>query len=342
MRQPPPALINKFNPLSSLLLAMLCCLSACEKHLPPSLSTEIAKKGLYAADITANTDFVVAGSIYHGGSLWRLSDRERLFNWNHKNGEFSSIIAADFSALGKRALTADINTLVLWDTQSGRAARYWRAPAEILDIALSANGKHGLLGLSNNTAVIFDVEEGGVKRQFQHSKPVVSVDFSADSKLALSGSNDQTAILWDVSSGDKVTTFRHRDEVPLVKLSPDGKLALTVGKYETAILWDTESSKKMGEVPLKAQHMKRGIRFTSAVFSEDNKYLLTGRPDQIVTLWQTDTLKVVQRWKLPKRKAWKPVNAAVLSLAFGRKAQTFIAVTSDGFIHQLSSETPQS
>ncbi|MBX2858376.1 MAG: hypothetical protein KTR17_06915 [Cellvibrionaceae bacterium] len=320
---------------------LLQFLVSCGDHLSPIRSAEIASKGLYSAKITRRSDFIVAGSINHGGSLWRLTDHERLFNWNHKNGEFSSILTADFSAQGKLALTADTNTLVLWDVQSGQARRFWSAPAEILDIALAANGKHALLGLSDSTAVIFDVINGGVKRKFQHSKAVISVDFSADGRLALSGSSDQTAILWNVASGEKLKTFRHRDEVPLVKLSDDGKLAFTVGKYDSAILWNTVNGEKLGELPLQAQYMKRGVRFTAAVFSAGNQYLLTGRPDQIVTLWHSENLQPKQRWKLPKRKAWKPVNAAVLSLAFGQKTNTFIAVSADGFIHYLSDGTSQ-
>ncbi|MBR9912176.1 MAG: hypothetical protein GYB33_17680 [Gammaproteobacteria bacterium] len=315
---------------------LLGWLLGCSSGQPPSSSIEVAVKGAQAAAVSADGEYASIGSIHHGGSLWRLRDGERLYDWNHKAGEQTTIIASDFSADGRWALTADVYTMVLWSLQDGQATRYWNAPGEILSVALSANGEFALLGLADHTAVLFDIQRGGIKRTFHLKNRVRSVALSDNSRLALTGSEDYSATLWDVASGNPLQQIMHDDDVQMVALSGDGELALSAAKYDKALLWHTRSGKVIGEVPLAAEKLNRGIRFTAASFSQDGKLLLTGRPDQTVQLWDTRSLKQLQRWQLPKRDAWKPTGAAVLAVGFGKNANHYIAVASDGFVHRLT------
>ncbi len=333
---------------SSILFILLALLTtSCQKSSSPSQSTEVASVGLHGAALSEGGESAVAGSVYHGGSFWRIKDSERLYNWNHNTDEPSTIIAADFSDDGRWVLTSDPHTMVLWNTGTGQGSRYWTAPAEVLDAELNKGGTLALLGLDDNSAVIFDIQRGGVRRTFTHQNRVRSVDFNADATLAITGSEDYTAAVWDTRSGDMITKIKHDDDVQLVKLSDDGKIAFSVSKYDKAILWNPRTAEKLGEVPLKAEHLRRGLRFTAARFSHDNQYLLTGRPDRVVQLWKISPkqktinssenkgIDEVHRWTLPKRNAWKPTNSAVLDVAFSNQSSVFYAVGSNGFIHKL-------
>lgn len=312
-------------------------LTSCEQASKPTQSVEVAAVGLHSAAISEDGDYVAVGSIYHGASLWRISDFERLFNWNHQSEEQSTIIAADFSDDNRWALTAEPHTMVLWNLGTGRGERYWTAPAEVLDVELNKSATLALLGLEDHSAVIFDIRRGGIRRTFTHQNRVRAVDFSEDARFALTGSEDYTAAVWDTESGDKISEIKHQDDVQFVKLSDDGRLALSVSKYDKAIIWDTRSGELKGEIPLKAEYLRRGLTFTSARFSKDNNYLLTGRPDQIVQLWKLDpALEELQRWKLPKRDAWKPSSTSVLDVAFSGTEKEYIAVGSAGFVHLLT------
>jgi WD40 repeat protein len=319
----------------SLVLAAGLLLSGCDQHGKPRQSTEVAAVGLHAAALASDGSLAVVGSINHGGSLWRLRDQERLYDWNHKQGEFSTLTTMDVSPDNRWVMTADPHTMVLWSPTDGQASRYWTAPGQVLSLALARNGDFALLAMDDFSAVIFDVKRGGIKRTFNHTDQVRSADMSDDGRLALTGADDYTAILWDVNSGKALHTIRHDDAVVLVALSPDGRLALTVGQYDRAIVWDTASGREIGTVPLKAGRLKRGQRFTAARFSADGKQLLTGLPDQLVQLWDTATMAELDSWMLPKRKLWKPTGTAVLALSFGTEPNRFTAVGSDGFIHQL-------
>lgn len=320
--------------VSGICLGALITLGGCTDEGKPSASIEVASKGAQGAALSNDGQWAAIGAIHQGGSLWRTDDGERLYNWNHRQGERTTIVAADFSPDGRWAMTADVHTLVLWSMENGQAARFWTAPGEVLSVALSPNGNFALLGLSDHSAVLFDVKRGGVRRTFNHQNRVRSVDLSDDAKLALTGSEDYSAVLWDVASGKELHRIKHEDDVQMVALSADGSRAMSMGKYDKALVWDTASGEITGEVPLRSELLRRGMRFTAARFSSDGSRLLTGRPDQVVQLWDTSAMKQLARWRLPKRDAWKPTSAAVISVAFG-PGNSYYAVASNGFIHRL-------
>lgn len=329
---------NRFRRISTLILLFtaLAALPGCGKYTPPTASIEVAAKGVHAAAISDDGKFSSIGSIHHGGSLWRNRDGERLYNWNHKQDDFTTIVASDFSPDHGWAITSDPHTMVLWNMTDGSAFRFWTAPGEVLSTALSENGNFALLGLGDHTAVVFDIKRGGIKRTFGHKNRVRSVDLSDDGRYAVTGSEDYSAALWDMASGKKIFDMPHEDDVQLVAISPDGSLILSAAKYDTVKVWDTKTQKALGSVPLGAEKLNRGLRFTAAKFSKDNQYLITGRPDQIVQLWNARKLKLLKTWRLPKRSAWKPTSAAAIAVGFGPGKGKYVAVGANGFIHKLS------
>lgn len=320
--------------LSSLLF-LTVWLAGCETGLKPTYSIEVAAIGAQAGAFSNNGHYGIVGSVHHGGSLWRIRDGERLFNWNHHESEFSTVTAADFSPDGKWAITSDSYTLVLWDMDEGSALRFWNAPGEVLSVALSQDGNYALLGLADHTAVVFDVKRGGVKRTFHHQGRVRSVDLTQDGRLALTTSEDHTAILWDMIKGQPVFTFEHDEEVQLGIVNQDGSRVFTSAKYDKARVWNGKTGKLIGELPLPALKEKFGVRYTAARFSPDGGFLLTGLPDRTVELWDTKNQRSVARWRLPKRDPWQPTSASVLALTFGAQTNRFYALASNGFVHQL-------
>ncbi len=318
------------------LLALTLFISGCDSGSSPDKSWETAVKGSYSASLSRDGKLSIIGSITHGGSLWQTNQGERKFNWNHQQGQYSNIIASGFSPKGLFALTADHQTMVLWDTTSGQAVTFWTAPNEIMSIDLSANGNYALLGLEDYSAVLFDVKRGGIQRTFYHEDRVRSVALSDDGTLAISGSEDQTATLWDVNNGKALFNWAHDDEVVTVAISPTGDKALSVAKYDKAVIWDTQTGKAIGELPLRPTAVKRGQTFTSAAFSANSQLLLTGNSDRLVQLWDTRKLKELARWTVPKRDPWKPTSAAITAVSFSNKPKQYYAIASNGFSHRLT------
>ena len=226
-----------------LVVLLLTLIAGCDGGQAPEQSWENAVKGTYSASLSADSKLSVIGSITHGGSLWQTTRGERLFNWNHKQGELSNIIASGFSPDGLFALTADHQTMVLWDATTGQALTFWTAPNEVLALDLTPNGNYALLGLGDYSAVLFDVKRGGIQRSFYHQNRVRDVDLSDDGSLAITGSEDNNAKLWDVSSGEELFNWPHEDEVVTVAIAPQGDKALSVAKYDKAVIWDTQTGK---------------------------------------------------------------------------------------------------
>lgn len=320
----------------SLLLLLLATLAGCTDKNPPKSSLEVAINGINGGALSFDGQYAVVGSVLHGGSFWRLSDGERLYNWNHaEQDDDRIIISADIDPSNTRALTADAATIVLWDLQSGQASRFWTSPAEVLDSKLADGGRFALLGLADHSAVIFDAVRGGIARTFPHKGRVRSVDISDDQLVAITGSEDHTAVIWQVSNGKPLLTINHEEDVQLVRLSPNRRYALSAAKYDRAEIWDIEKEKAIAQVPLKAEKLKRGLRVTAATFNNNGSQLLLGYPNRTVELRMTTSMKLLKRWTLPKRNRWQPTAAAVVDLAFDRQRGRYRAISSDGFVHLL-------
>lgn len=317
------------------LICSLFLLVACQQAQKPVKSWEYAVRGMYGGAIDKAGSKAVVGSILHGGSLWSMSDGERLYNWNHKAETQTEVIAAAFSPEGQFALTADDQTMVLWRSDIGSALTFWTAPNEVLDVALAPNAQWALLGLADNSAVIFDVKRGGVKRTFYHDGRVNAVALSEDGRLALTGGADGLAKLWDTETGQLRHRFQHDDEVVSVAISADGSKIFTGAKYDKAAVWNANTGEIMGEFSLRPSALKRGVMFECARFSPDGSQLLTGDVDRNVQLWQVSNLQQLAHWRLPKRELLKPSSAAVLAVGFTTRSDQYVVLASDGFGHLL-------
>jgi WD40 repeat protein len=313
----------------------LSLMIACGSNTAPSERFEVAVNGIYDGSLSSGGEYAIIGSVQHGGSLWRLSDNERLFNWNHNKGEASILIATDFDPSNRWALTAEAHTIVLWDVSNGSATRFWTAPAEILDAKLSPNARYALLGQSDNSAVIFNIIQGGIVRSFSHEGRVRSVDLSDDGSIAITGSEDRTSVIWDVNSGNKIFTITHDEDVQHVSLSADGHYALSTAKYDRADIWDVRERKVLKSIPLSKERIKRGLEIVTSKFSNDGRQILLAYSNQVVELRDTISAELIKSWTLTKRKQWQPTSVSALDVAFAKTAGTYYAIGTSGFIYLL-------
>lgn len=318
------------RPLQALLL--VCLVSACGRAERPMSSLEVTVRAAPVIAFDRQGDWAVVASNQHGGSLWRLTDGERLYDWNHRAGEYTLITQAAFSPEGDWAATSDGRTLVLWDRHSGGAAQYWSIPSQVLSMALGPNGDRALLALSDNRAVLYDIKQGGILRSFHHAGRVNSVALSADGSRALTGADDGTSVLWDTTTGEALQRRTHPEDVQLVALSDDGRFLLSAAKYDEIVIW-TPDGETHWRLPFPNEWLRRGFQLSSARFSPDGTQLLTGRPDGRVQLWDVAGRSHLRDWRLPRRNAWEPIAPSVRAVGFYDGGM--LAGSSAGFIHQL-------
>ena len=319
----------------ALALALVAGLAACGSRDAPVASLEVAARGAFSAALSPDGRQAVIGSLLHGGSLWDIDSGERRFDWNHRAGTYTPITAVAFAPGGDAAMTAEDETLVLWDTAGGAAVTYFTAPAKVNAIALGPGGRLALLGLSDDTAVLFDARRGGILRVFAHEGRVRSVALDAAAKLALTGGEDRSARLWDVETGAELQRWQHDADVRLVALAPDGARALSVSKYDRAVVWDTSSGRELGSLPAFRARITRGETWTAAAFSHDGTRLLTGTTDRRVQLWELPAVERRAEWEMPRREDWKRSGAYILAVGFGAAEGACLSVSADGFVHRL-------
>lgn len=317
------------------LLLTAAFISSCSRSSKPYDHVEVAAVSLNAGALSDDGRYAVIGSNHNGISLWRLDDGERLYDWTHQENLSTTLISADFSPDQRWVVTADTHTMALWDLQTGKAPRFWKAPGEIYSVQISHNGATALLGLRNHTAVLFDIQQGGILRTLNHTSRVRSVALSDNGTTAVTGSEASVATAWNLSTGQVLSRMHHENEIQLVALSGDGQLAFSASRYDKAVFWDTASGELYRELEIPPERRKRGQTFTTARFSPDKKFLLTGQPDQTVTLWRVNDGAMMANWQVPKRKAWTPSGATILNVAFSQKPGHYRAIASNGFVFKL-------
>jgi len=317
------------------LLLLFCLVTAgCNSYDQPATSWEVAVQGLYTGSISNDGQHAVVGSINHGGSLWDINQQARLFNWNHRSGEQTSLTTSAFSPDARYAATADQRTIVLWNVSTGEPDWLWSAPGDVLSIALTPNGDYALLGLDNHTAVLFDIKQGGIKRTFTHDDKVRTVALDAEGHYALTGSDDRTARLWDLQTGAEIYSWPYDNQLITVALSADGRYAFAAAQASNAMIYDTQTGQSIAEMPIKKGPYIASASYTTARFSADNQQLLTGTNSQLVQLWSLTDLQLPRRtWQITKRSPWRPTSATVIALAFNTSG--YVALGSNGLAHKL-------
>lgn len=315
----------------NLLIIICAALWSCTAESPVR-TAQYANQGILAAGISKYGNYSFVGSIQHGGSYWDNAKNERLYNWNHSQGNYTAFSSVDIDPSGMFAATASGRDLVLWNTTTGKLDGFWFTPADVLSVRLSENGDFALLGLKDNTARFFDVKNGGIKQTFQANETVKAVDITPDAKLGITGDDSASVILWDMETGEKKFEWLINNTVSSVALSSDGKYAFAAAHFGEAKVWSTQSGKELSTIDTGSLPF-RNTTISQAVFSDDNKTILTGEVNGSVSLSQVSTGVVRKEWELYTKQGG-PTSSRVLALAYGRDNR-YYAVGSNGYFNIL-------
>lgn len=320
---------SRINRSTYLLVFSAFLLSACSGDAVDT--TELAVQGLYSAAISDDGTTTVVGSILHGGSFWGISKKERRFNWNHKQGEYSSLISVDIDPSGLYAITANERTLVLWNTSTGKPREFWNSPGDIKSIKLNSNGDYALLGLDDGTARYFDIKNGGIKQTLRTDAIVRSVDLDETGKLAITGDDNYNVILWDTDTGKQIKTWTLSNSISSVALSQDGKYAFGAAQLGNSFVWATETGKVVFELDTGSLG-SRNATINKAKFSKDSSHLLTGEINSKVRLYRLTKGEQLKTWQANTKDSFRPTGTAIIALSFGLDGK-YYAVGGNGLLN---------
>lgn len=302
-------------------LVMSVFLVACAEG--PSSSQELAKQGFLSAALSSNGQAAIVGSIHHGGSYWDLTTKERLYNWNHQNGQMSSLRAVAISTNGKRAVTCQEDAMVLWSTETGKSLAFWEAEDRILSIAMNEKGDRALMGLRDGSVSFFDLDNGMAIHNFEHQAEVRSVALSKDGKRGISAGDDNTVKIYDLVKGEIIQTKTLSNQIKTITISDSGSLAFATAQREDTLVWNIDQDKVIYK-----KH-NRVTNFTSADFSDNERHISLGTFSGKIIRLDINSGKQLNEWQAEPRQAYGSASSkAIISLIDHNK--TIMALASDG------------
>ena len=325
-----PAIVS--NVLSRLLvcLSLALGLSQCSFEADPINTFSTSVQGIFSAGFSKEGEFAVVGSMQHGGSLWDTLRSERLYNWNHSDAGISQITSVAFSPDGNFAATVDLETLVLWDVNSGAALRFFTAPSEILHLALGPAGDTALLALADGNAIVFDSKKGGVIHELQQEENILSLAMSANGKFAIFSIDNDSVNYWNLQSAALLATIKTAGRAKALAISDDGKLGFTAVQHIDGLVWDLQRSTVVARLRYSSRFAATSSSFLTAKFSADSLSLLTGNTTGAVELWQASSGKRLNRWLTPISYGIGPKVYAIVAVAHQPNQGQVIAMNSRG------------
>lgn len=310
--------------LITVLISLL--LTACGDK--PNSQWETTAKGAYTASLSPDGQYALIGSVQHGGSLWRLKDGERLYNWNHAAGEYSRLVASAFSRDSRYALTAERKRLVMWDVATGKALGFWPAEGGVLSMALSDNGRYAIIGQEDYSALYIETSTGTIVSTLNHSGDINTVDISGDGRVGVTGSEDGIVKVWDLPRGEVTFAYQLGDDVSAVALSQDAKLVFGGLYYGKGKIWEVSTGNEISSVG------HRRTTITRARFAADNKTLLTGFTARRMVLWDVAKGTSLREWRAEAPLFWRPSGLVVTDVAYGTSKNEFLSIFSNGLVYR--------
>ncbi|UCH94964.1 MAG: hypothetical protein JSV88_32575 [Candidatus Aminicenantes bacterium] len=213
--------------------------------------------------------------------------------------------------LGKNKILSNTIDKIYWENNFYKIIA--KNKARVLSVAFSPDGKNIIAGYFDGTVRLLDLKGKESEPFTGHKGLVTSAAYSPDGKYILTGSFDRTARLWD-EKGKELRVFKgYRTEDTSFTFSTEGKFIFTGTSDRPVLLWylqgnellalqnpvslfkSTDSSPDGKSIlpvspgikePLTFKEHKKDI--TSAAFSPDGKYILTGHKDGTARLWDSN------------------------------------------------------
>lgn len=328
---------------------LLLLLSGCEDR-PQQTYQWQHSEGSYAATFSVDGKYLLSADVDAAARLWDLQNNQVKYSWQSEQQETVRSTTVALSSASPIAATVELDTVMLWNTQTGMPENRLTFPLRVKALDISPDGQYLLLALADSTAVYFDIGANRVRYVFEHDgaavsspvkHPINSVAISPDGKTAVTGGDDRTARLWDLQTGEQLQNWLHGNTVNLVKYDPQGRFVFTAADNDHAHLWSLADGSEQAQLRSSAWPQSIPVpdfpvftTTTTAVnFSQDGMLLVTGHSAERICVWQLPNGEKLRCWKVTRQNPLNP-GMVIQAVAFVANDNAVLSIAGTGEAQQ--------
>lgn len=227
---------------------------------------------------------------YSAVRLWTVPDGVQTFEFVHQRGiPRKAVFSPDSRYIATEAEFPEqkIETHI-WETQTGREIRL-PDQDEVGDVEFSPDGKYVAAASKGHIIELFDAASFKSVGKIDQKESMNTMTFSPDGKyLATSNEPDDlrkengssTLLVYEVPTGRQIGRFNNEDHSHFAVFSRDSKHIASCSyspvlrdRKDMTRVWDLNTGSEISRVT--------GDNFSRAIFSPDNKYIITDGDDVI-------------------------------------------------------------
>jgi WD40 repeat protein len=286
------------------------------------------ENGVQSVSFSPDGSMVAVAGWLDGVEVWSVESKRLLRRLRGHNGMVSSTA---FSRDGLSLVSGGLDGVArVWDVRSGAEKQKLSVNEGTSVSAVSfAPGGEFLTGGGNNAAELWDVGTGQNAQVLRaHQGPVSSLSFSPDGRMLATGSWERVAKLWNLETNLPVMTMTHPvGRIQRVAFSADGARLTVSGTEPSVEIWDAHTGRQTGVLAtafnplfsadgtrvlarhpegiywaggaewLKEGPVKPDGEWGLGALSPDERWIVVGRHDGMMQIWDANTLQVLKTWQ---------------------------------------------